>query len=336
MLRITQGCSGILLAETELAEAEERIAGSYRSILAARLNIAPYRLTLLDGQKLLQGEEVPVMKISDDPCNWQCIVKDFNNERFEEFFEICTSWDAIGATLEKHIWNPIDPDLIHEETGRGVLRHVACRGDVSAIRLLLKAWANVNLQCAKGHTALYWAIERFNLTAAEVLLEKRLWLRWRARKAETGQHRRYILQLLLGIMRSHHCCWDICGKSFTEGRFWWQTPPRGRADVNARDACRSTPLHCAASIGAAKCAEELLQARADAEARDDERNTPWLVAMFHGQEEIAQQLVRAGVNIEAVRPGLDSPLEFSSLEEYAIYCQRCKVRRMHEWNTRKT
>ena len=67
-------------------------------------------------------------------------------------------------------------------------------------------------------------------------------------------------------------------------------------------------------------------ARANLDARTIEGDTPWLEAMLNGWGRMAAVLEDQGADVEATRPGLESPLNFETADESMIYCRRRKAR----------
>ena len=81
-----------------------------------------------------------------------------------------------------------------------------------------------------------------------------------------------------------------------------------QADVNARAADQSTPLHLATSNGHLQCIELLLDHRANVNARSADYSTPLHLAANNGHHQCIEPLLDRGASINARDSADDTPL----------------------------
>jgi ankyrin repeat protein len=92
-----------------------------------------------------------------------------------------------------------------------------------------------------------------------------------------------------------------------------------KADINAPNRSRQTPLHVACLAGETNCAKVvrfLLDHGADASLRTADGATPLYCASVTGRQEMARMLLEHGVDIEATNDQGWTPLQIASARQH--------------------
>ena len=90
------------------------------------------------------------------------------------------------------------------------------------------------------------------------------------------------------------------------------------AQIEAKDSCGSTPLHCADNAEVANC---LINKGANIESKDENGSTPLHIASSEGRTDVVKCLTEMGAQIEAKKlaPGGETPLHCAGNAEVAKY-----------------
>ena len=176
------------------------------------------------------------------------------------------------------------------------------RGDVAAVKALLKDGADVNAAQGDGMSALHWAADRGDAALAEVLLYA---------GANTQAQTR------IGQYTPLH----LAGKSGSAEVV--KALLKAGADVNVRTTTSGvTPLHLAAASGSAAAVNVLIDAKADVNARESEAGqTPLIFAAGLNRVDTIKALLARGADASVTTKVLDVP-KFSALDRAAADVQR--------------
>jgi ankyrin repeat protein len=153
----------------------------------------------------------------------------------------------------------------------------AMRGDIDAVRQLLRDGADVNAAQSDGMTALHWAADRGEVEIAEVLLYA---------GANVGAITRIgeYTPLHIASRNGHVAVIDVLLEA--------------GADLHARtDPGGTTPIHLAATGGDPDVVASLLAAGADPNAREAEwKQTPLIFAAARNRVEAIRALLKSGAD----------------------------------------
>ena len=176
------------------------------------------------------------------------------------------------------------------------------RGDIAAVRELLKDGADVNAAQGDGMSALHWAAERGEAELAEVLLYAGANVQATTR---------------IGQYTPLH----IAGKNGSAAVA--RALLKAGADVNVKTTNSGvTPLHMAASSGSAETVSALIDARADVNAKENEAGqTPLIFAAGLNRVEAIKTLLARGADASITTKVIDVP-KFSALDRAAADRQR--------------
>lgn len=97
---------------------------------------------------------------------------------------------------------------------------------------------------------------------------------------------------------------------------------RRRADVNARNAQRETPLHRAVEKGMKGLVQTLIKAGADVRARSAHGETALHLAALHADPFYVDLLLRAGADVRARNDAGETPLQWAALSGHIVPAQR--------------
>ena len=153
----------------------------------------------------------------------------------------------------------------------------AQRGDLEAVRALLRDGADVNAAHGDGMSALHWAAERNDRAMVEALL-------YAGAEVEAATRIGEYRPLHLAARNASH---DVVGALLEAG-----------ADVHAvTDPSGSTPLHLAAASGSGSVVTALIEAGADPNAREAEwEQTPLIFAASWNRLEAIEALIDGGAD----------------------------------------
>ncbi len=176
------------------------------------------------------------------------------------------------------------------------------RGDIAAVRELLKDGADVNAAQGDGMSALHWAAERGEAELAEVLLYAGANVQATTR---------------IGQYTPLH----IAGKNGSAAVA--RALLKAGADVNVKTTNSGvTPLHMAASSGSAETVNALIDAKADVNAKESEAGqTPLIFAAGLNRVEAIKTLLARGADASITTKVIDVP-KFSALDRAAADRQR--------------
>ena len=176
------------------------------------------------------------------------------------------------------------------------------RGDVAAVKSLLKEGADVNAAQGDGMTALHWAADRGNAGIAELLVY-------------AGAN--ISAQTRIGQYTPLH----LAGKSGSAAVA--KALLKAGADVNVRTTTSGvTPLHMAASSGSAESVSALIDAKADVNAKENEAGqTPLIFAAGLNRVEAIKVLLERGADPSVSTKVIDVA-KFSALDRAASDLQR--------------
>jgi len=181
----------------------------------------------------------------------------------------------------------------------GQVADAAMRGDVDAVRVLLREGADVNAAQADGMSALHWAAEHGNLELAELLLIAGAEVEPATR---IGQYR----PLHIASRNGHE---PVASRLLSAG-----------ADVHAvTDPSGSTPLHLAAVAGNGALVRTLIAAGADPNAREAEwKQTPLIFAASWNRVDAMAALIDGGAD-----PNLGAePMDLTVIGRYEAEANR--------------
>lgn len=159
------------------------------------------------------------------------------------------------------------------------LTDAARKGDLAAVKVLVKERADVNATEVDGSSVLLWAVYRSDLDMVNALL---------AARARVSAPNRYGLTPLLLACRNGQA--DIVGALLKAG-----------ADTTAAVRMGETPLMAAAGAGNEAIVKLLVDAGADVNAREPEQDqTALMWAVDEGHLPVVKQLLAAGADPNAV------------------------------------
>jgi ankyrin repeat protein len=163
---------------------------------------------------------------------------------------------------------------------------VAARGDLEAVRELLRSGADVNNPQGDGMTALHWAAERGDAPLAEVLI-------YSGANVNAGTRIGRYTPLHLAARGAH--------AEIVEALL------RAKADPNAATSNSGvTPLHLASAGGDADIVAALLNAGADANTKERSwGQTPLIFAAAEGRVEAIQTLLAHGADPSIASQSVD-------------------------------
>ena len=173
----------------------------------------------------------------------------------------------------------------------------AMRGDLTAVRALVRSGADVDAAQGDGMTALHWAADRGDAELADVLLGARAAVDGRTRNgAYTPLH--------LSARRGHAA---VTRRLLEAG-----------SAVDARTASGgATALHLASASGSAEAAEVLLARGADVNAREHEwGQTPLIFATALGRFDVMKVLLARGADVAAADRSVDL-VAFAAVDDAA-------------------
>jgi len=176
------------------------------------------------------------------------------------------------------------------------------RGDVAAVKALLKDGADVNAAQGDGMSALHWAADRGNAELAELLIY-------------AGAN--LSAQTRIGQYTALHLAGKSGSAAVTKALL------KAGADVNVRSTNSGvTPLHLAASSGSAETVTVLLDAKADVNAKENEAGqTPLIFAAGLNRVEAIKALLARGADASITTKVIDVA-KFSALDRAAAGVQR--------------
>ena len=164
----------------------------------------------------------------------------------------------------------------------------AMRGDVAAVRTLLRRGADANAPQGDGMTALHWAADLGNTELAAVLLESGA-----TPRAETriGRH----TPIHIAAQGGHAAVLRLL-----------LDRKAGAADVNATTTTGAVPLHFAAASGNAETIAILLDHGADVNAREPQwGQTALMFAAGAGRTDAVKALLARGADVRATAKVVD-------------------------------
>ncbi len=176
------------------------------------------------------------------------------------------------------------------------------RGDIAAVKALLKDGADANAAQGDGMSALHWAAERGDAALAEVLIVAGANIQAQTR---------------IGQYTPLH----LAGKSGSAAVA--TALLKAGADVNVRSTNSGvTPLHMAASSGNAATVTVLIDAKADLNAKENEAGqTPLIFAAGLNRVETIKVLLARGADANITTKVIDVA-RFSTLDRAAADLQR--------------
>jgi ankyrin repeat protein len=197
---------------------------------------------------------------------------------------------SIGRTLNVNVAGALLATLLiwSGPSAESPVADAAMRGDVDAVRSLLRVGEDVNAAQGDGMTALHWAAEAGDAPMAEVLLYA---------GANVGALTRLGDYTPLHLAsRGGHA--EVAALLLEKG-----------ADVEARTSTGAVaPLHFAARAGSPDAVSVLLRAGADPNAVEDARGqTPLMFAAAGGRTEVVGLLMAAGAEPALTSHVVDIP-----------------------------
>ena len=176
------------------------------------------------------------------------------------------------------------------------------RGDIAAVKSLMKDGADVNAAQGDGMTALHWAADRGNAELAELLVYAGANI---SAQTRIGQYTPLHLAAKSGSAA-------VTKTLLTAG-----------TDVNVRSSNSGvTPLHLAASSGSAATVNVLIDAKADLNAKENEAGqTPLIFAAGLNRVEVIKALLARGADPSIATKVIDVA-KFNALDRAAAGVQR--------------
>ena len=176
------------------------------------------------------------------------------------------------------------------------------RGDINAVKSLLKEGADVNAAQGDGMTALHWAADRGQAELAELLVY-------------AGAN--IAAQTRIGQYTPLHLAAKSGSAAVTK------TLLKAGTDVNVRSSTSGvTPLHLAATSGSADTVNVLIDAKADVNARENEAGqTPLIFAAGLNRVDVIKALLARGADAAITTKVIDVA-KFNALDRAAAGVQR--------------
>ena len=161
--------SGGVLAVLDADEYECKSAKAVKQVLAAKAGISRFRQRFLvqDSSRVVPDDEI----FTSDPLKIQLVVLEFwppDAEQSEKM--ISASRDNDLGALEELLKCPRNPNEADQD-GRTPLHHVAERGHVAPMLLLLEAGAKIDQRDSVGNTPLFIATAEDHLDIVRLLVE---------------------------------------------------------------------------------------------------------------------------------------------------------------------
>jgi hypothetical protein len=184
---------------------------------------------------------------------------------------------------------------VHETNEIGESRLIQAAADdagPSALRLLVKAGANVNAATPEGFTAVFRAAQYGNADCLKVLIE--------ARADANLAHKIGRTPLFVAAQNQHPACVRMLIQA--------------RVSIDAAGEDGATALHTACQGSHHDCVELLLNAGANVNLRKKNGATPIFLAAFHFSLECIQLLKAAGADLSIRCEGM-TPLEIVQRED---------------------
>jgi ankyrin repeat protein len=187
-------------------------------------------------------------------------------------------------------------------TANSPVADAAARGDIEAVKTLLKDGADVNAPMGDGMTALHWAAERGDLQLTNVLLYA---------GASVGAVTR------VGQYTPLHIAARTGNAAVVKALL------EHGADAKAKTSpSGATPLHLAATAGSVESIAALIDKGADVNAREPEWDqTPLIFAAASGRTDAAKALLARGADANAQSKWIDLGLQ-SRLDRAASQLQQ--------------
>jgi ankyrin repeat protein len=161
----------------------------------------------------------------------------------------------------------------------------ARRGDVAAVRTLLKQGADANAAHADGMTPLHWAAERGEPAVADVLIH-------------AGANPAAVTRL--GEYTPLHLAARSGSAPVTRALL------KAGASASAPSSSGATPLHLASAAGNVDTVNALLDAGADVNVRESENGqTPLIFAVAAGQADAVKALLKRGADVKIATKVID-------------------------------
>jgi ankyrin repeat protein len=213
---------------------------------------------------------------------------------------------------------PVDARSGHQRHGNDLtaLMIAASNGDMALMQLLLKAGADVNLQCdcrafySGGHTALTLACQRGDIDAVQLLLDAGAVLEAQSRDGTplmvAVEHDRVaVLKLLLEKGADPNKARNDKGETALMHAAYQNIETvklllAAGADVNAKGKAGGTALMWAAERDRTVIARMLLDAGADIESKSQRGRTALIVAAITGSVDTARLLIQRGARIDVL------------------------------------
>jgi ankyrin repeat protein len=187
-------------------------------------------------------------------------------------------------------------------TANAPVADAAARGDVEAVKALLKDGADVNAPMGDGMTALHWAAERGDLALANVLIY-------------AGANVNAVTRV--GQYTPLHVAARTGNGAVVKALLAANAPVDARTMPSG-----ATALHLAAAAGNVDAISALLDKGADANAREPEWDqTPLIFAAASGRTEAVKMLLARGADANAQSKWIDLAKE-SALDRAATQLQR--------------
>ena len=185
---------------------------------------------------------------------------------------------------------------------RSLVADAASKGDITAVRTLLKQGADVNTPRGDGMTALHFAAERGDAAMAEMLLYA---------GANTSAGTR------IGQYTPLHLAARSGSAAVVKALLAAGADPSVRTPISG-----VTPLHLAAESGSVEAVTALLDKGADANAKEAEWDqTPLIFAAEGNRVDVIKVLVQHGAKVDARTKSVDLQKQ-SATDRQATQIQR--------------
>ena len=192
--------------------------------------------------------------------------------------------------------------LAAQTPARSLVADAASKGDLNAVRTLLKQGADVNTPQGDGMTALHFAAERGDAALAEMLL-------YAGANVSAGTRIGQYTPLHLAARRGSA---PVVKALLAAG-----ADPSVRAPLSG-----VTPLHLAAESGSVDTVTALLEKGADANAKESEWDqTPLIFAAESDRVDVIKALIAHGAKVDAKTKSLDLQKQ-SATDRQATQIQR--------------